>query len=180
MTARFFPGIISYQLFGIIKIKSLPFSIVLWLASPAFGNWNRYQLILNVYGAAHAHCFLAIFCCIELSLRLLNLLENINKNLSCFNNRYLIEEDRSVPMWPRIFGGSNIQSFNTQTQGYNFLFPLYSTIVTGNWSAGWQLVDEGRGREGAQWHTAGTGWKSLWLESQLDSRPFTARPKIFL
>lgn len=38
----FFSGIIFYQLFGIIKIKSLPFTIVKWLASPAFGNRNRY------------------------------------------------------------------------------------------------------------------------------------------
>lgn len=38
----FFSGIISYQLFGIIKVKSLPFTIVKWLASPAFGNRNRY------------------------------------------------------------------------------------------------------------------------------------------
>lgn len=46
-----------------------------------------------MYGAAYNHCFQANVCGLELSLRLLSLLENINKNSSCFNNRYLVEED---------------------------------------------------------------------------------------
>lgn len=77
-TSHFFSGIISYQLFGIIKIMSLPFSIVMWLASPAFGNRNRYEFILDMYGAAYTHCFQAKVSGIELSLRLLSLLENVN------------------------------------------------------------------------------------------------------
>lgn len=54
---------------------------------------------------------------------------------------------------------------NTQTQSYNF--PPFSPychwqteVLVGSW---WARTG---GRKRAQWHTAGTGWESLWLEPQ--------------
>lgn len=50
---------------------------------------------------------------------------------------------------------------NTQTQSYNF--PPFVTGKLKFWLAAGGL---GLGRKRAQWHTAGTGWESLWLEPQ--------------
>ena len=52
------------------------------LTSPAFGNRNRYLLIPSLCGEIYTHCFLAILSCIELSLRLLNLLEIFRSHLA--------------------------------------------------------------------------------------------------
>lgn len=62
-------GMISDQLFRTIKIKPLPFGIVTWLVSPAFGNGNRCSRILSMCRAVCTRCFGAILCRRELAFR---------------------------------------------------------------------------------------------------------------